>query len=245
MSLFRGVAAGLGACALGGLLGGLAAAPAAADDNGIADESATTIAEKAREAMADAQSMTLDARITDATGTTTLDLHLDVDGNCAGTVGLPGNGGHADLIKRGQDVWMKLDDTLLKSQVPGPAGDAAIALINGRYIHGTVQNALLRDFTDFCDLSNFKNTFAGRPVNEQLTKGQRTTVDGAPAITVTSRHDNQTGTYYVSTEDTPYLLKAEVREPGKRDVASFGDFNEPVPAKTPAPADTIEFSDLQ
>ncbi|MEV7414148.1 hypothetical protein [Streptomyces sp. NPDC089919] len=254
MTVFRGLAAGVAACVLGGVLAGVPAVAStggppglrADDDNGIAGQSAATIADRARTTMAAATSMRLDAQIQDSAGTTGLDLQLDVDGNCAGVVTLPAQGGKAEMIKHGKDVWMKLDDTLLKAQVPGNAGDLAAKLINHRYIHGTTDNAMLGQFTSFCDLTEFRRGFTTKPVSEQLTKGGRTTVAGAPAITVTSRHDDETGTYAVATEGKPYLLRAEVKDAdGKVQTAEFRDFDQPVPTKTPAADDTIEFNDLQ
>ncbi|MEV7521495.1 hypothetical protein [Streptomyces sp. NPDC091371] len=225
---------------------GAAAGAARADDNGIADKSAQAIAEAAREAMSGATSMRMVAKVTDPSGTTALDLRFDERGDCAGTVTPPGTSGTAEIIKRGKDVWMKLDDSLLRAQVPGAAAEDAIALINGRYLHGTTGSLLLRDFAEFCDLDSFRKEFSSKPVNERLTKGSRTTVDGRPAITVTSVRDGETGTYQVSTEDTPYLLRIQgSAESGERVDASFSAFDEPVQATPPAPADSVDLSQLQ
>ncbi|MFI1645632.1 hypothetical protein ACH4XT_01610 [Streptomyces avidinii] len=219
---------------------------AGADDNGIADESAQAIAQASREAMAGVTSMRLVGKVTDTSGTTTLDLRFDEQGNCVGSVTPPGNAGTADIIKRGNDVWMKLDDALLKAQVPGPAADDAIALVNGRYLHGTTDSPMLREFAQVCDLDFFKKEFSSKPASEQLVKGSRTTVDGRPAITVTSRREGRTGTYQVSTEDKPYLLQVQgTEESGERVTASFSAFDEPVKAVPPAPADSVDLSSLQ
>lgn len=221
------------------------AGAAAADDNGIADKSPRAIADASRAAMSGVTSLRMAAKVTDASGTTDLDLRFDVQGNCVGTVTPPGSSGKADIIKRGDDVWMKLDDALLRAQVPGFAADDAIALVNGRYLHGTTGSPLLRDFAEVCDLDFFKKEFASKPANEQLAKGSRTTVDGRPAITVTSRLDGKAGTYQVSTEDKPYLPRVQGTEaPGKRVDATFSAFDEPVPAKPPAPADSVDISRL-
>ncbi|MFJ8013714.1 hypothetical protein [Streptomyces sp. NPDC096339] len=230
--VFAGTAAGTGA--------------ARADDNGIADQSAQAIADAARKAMSGVTSMRMAAKVTEKSGTTSLDLRFDEGGNCVGTVTPPGNVGSAAIIKRGKDVWLKLDDALLRSQVPAAAADDAIALINGRYLHGTTGSLLLRDFADFCDLDFFKSELSSKPVNEQLTKGPRTEVDGQPAITVTSKQNGRTGTYQVSTEDEPYLLRVKGTEAsGERIEATFSDFDETVPAKAPAPSDSVDLSQLQ
>ncbi|MEU9083575.1 hypothetical protein [Streptomyces sp. NPDC048357] len=219
---------------------------ASADDNGIADKSAPAIAAAAREAMSGLTSMRMAAKVTDGSGTTALDLRFDARGNCVGTVTPPGGTGTADVVKRGDDVWMKLDDKLLRAQVPGGTADDAIALINGRYLHGTTSSPLLSDFAEFCDLDFYKKEFTSKPANEQLVKGARTTVDGRPAITVNSRQDDKTGSYQVSTEDEPYLLRIQGTDgSGERVEASFSAFDEPVRAKPPAPADSVDLSELQ
>ncbi|MFE2286349.1 hypothetical protein ACFXDJ_19550 [Streptomyces sp. NPDC059443] len=230
--IFAGVSAGAGA--------------ARADDNGIADQSAQAIADAARKAMSGTTSMRMVAKVTGKSGTTALDLRFDEQGNCVGTVAPPGNSGSADIIKRGSDVWMKLDDDLLRAQVPSGAAEDAIALINGRYLHGTTNSFLLRNFSEFCDLNVFKREFSSKPADEQVTKGARTTVDGHPAITVTSRGNDGTGTYEVSTEDTPYLLRIQGNDAtGEQVEASFSAFDEPVRATPPAPADSVDLSQLQ
>ncbi|MEU9372875.1 hypothetical protein AB0D94_03725 [Streptomyces sp. NPDC048255] len=238
-------------CAVAGtaclfMVAGVGAGAARADDNGIAGKSAQAIADAAREAMTGVTSMRMVAKATDGSGTTALDLRFDERGNCVGTVTPPGDSGMADVIKRGDDVWMRLDDELLRAQVPDAAADDAIALINGRYLHGTTDSLLLRDFAEFCDMDFYKEEFSSKPVNEQLEKGARTTVDGRPAITVSSRHDGETDSYQVSTEDEPYLLRVQGTDAsGERSEASFSAFDEPVVAKPPAPADSVDLSQLR
>ncbi|MFD3694905.1 hypothetical protein ACFWUZ_01870 [Streptomyces sp. NPDC058646] len=225
---------------------GVGAATARADDNGLADKSAQAIADASRRAMSELTAMRVVATVDDAAGTTALDLRFDDGGTCVGAVTPPGDAGTAEIIKRGKDVWVKLDDDLLRSQVPGAAAEDAIALINGRYVHGTTSSLLLREFAEFCDLDHFKEEFSSTPAAEQLDKGARTTVDGRPAITVSSRADDTSGTFEVSTEDEPYLLRLRGTEAdGERVQASFSAFDEPVVATPPAPADSVDLSRLQ
>lgn len=222
------------------------AGAAGADDNGIADKSAQAIADASREAMSGVTAMRMVAEVTDTSGATALDLRFDEQGNCVGTVTPPGGSGTADIIKRGDDVWMKLDDALLRDQIPGSAAEDAIALVNGRYLHGTTGSPLLRNFAELCDLDSFKKELSSKPENEQLAKGSRTAVDGRPTITVTSRSNDETGTYQVSTEDKPYLLRVQGTEaPGRRVEATFSAFDEPVPAEPPAPSESVDVSRLQ
>ncbi|MEU2453315.1 MULTISPECIES: hypothetical protein [unclassified Streptomyces] len=246
MTAYRATAvrcATAGAACLLVLAGGGAAG---ADDNGVADESAQAIAQASRKAMAGVTSMRLVGKVTNTSGTTALDLRFDEQGNCVGSVTPAGDMGRADIIKRGNDVWMKLDDALLKAQVPGAGGDDTVALVNGRYLHGTTNSPMLSEFAQICDLNFFKKEFSSKPASEQLVKGARSTVDGRPAITVDSRSEGRTGTYQVSTEGEPYLLRVQGTEKsGDAVTATFSAFDEPVEARPPAPADSVDLSRLQ
>ncbi|WP_420078110.1 hypothetical protein ACN6AT_01535 [Streptomyces sp. JL4002] len=223
----------------------LGAGTAAADDNGLAGKSAQDIADASRKAMADLTSMRMVAKVSDKNGTTGLDLRFDEAGDCVGTVTAPGGAGKASVIKRGDDVWMKLDDDLLRSQVPPAAADDAVALINGRYLHGTTSSPLLSDFADFCDLDFFREEFSAKPADASLQKGARTTVDGRPAITVSSTGDGKSGVFAVSTEDQPYLLRIQGSDTsGERVDATFSAFDEPVSAKPPPASDSVDLSKL-
>ncbi|MFD0266535.1 hypothetical protein ACFVGY_08060 [Streptomyces sp. NPDC127106] len=247
MSGFRRAAAVLTAGAASTLLAGFAppAGSATPAGNGIEDESARVIVDRARAELAGARSVHMVAQVQDTTGSTTLDLHLDVNGNCAGSVGLPKGGGSAQIVKRGQDIWVKPNTAFLKSQVPGPAGEDAAALINDRWVHGNAENALLRGLTQVCDLTDFQRKYTAGPASENLTKGGRTTVDGKAAITVTGRDGADTTTYYVATEGEPYLLRVTGVEDGQRGRADFSDYDEPVPAKTPPPEESVDLSELR
>ncbi|MCB5181467.1 hypothetical protein [Streptomyces antimicrobicus] len=214
--------------------------------NGIEDESARVIVDRARQELHDARSVHMVAKVEDRRGTTTLDLRFDVDGNCTGSVALPGDGGRADIVKRGEDVWLKPDAAFLRSQAPGGSGDDAIALINGRWIHGKAGNAMLRQFREICDLSSFQRSYATEPVGgEKLAKGGKAEVGGVPAVTATSTSGADRSTYYVATEGEPRLLRVEGTQGGERGSADFSGYDEPVPAATPAASESVDLSTLQ
>ncbi|MBW5485747.1 hypothetical protein [Streptomyces bambusae] len=213
--------------------------------NGIEDEPAQVIVDKGRQALHDARSVRMLAKVEDPAGTVTLDLRFDVDGNCAGSVALPGDAGRADIVKRGEDVWLKPDNAFVKSQTPGTAGEDAIALINGRWIHGKAGNPMLREFGDICDLSAFQREYASDRVTENVTKGGKAEVGGTPAITATSSSGADRSTYYVATEGEPRLLRVEGTQGGQRGTADFSDYDQPVPAKTPPPSESVDLSTLQ
>ncbi|MEI5102080.1 hypothetical protein RB200_30650 [Streptomyces sp. PmtG] len=137
----------------------------------------------------------------------TMDLTLDRDGNCAGTLTFAREGGTADLVKRGDKVWLKPDEAFWRNQVPQGQGAAAAELFKGRYLHGTTNDAMLKDLAEVCDLKELQ-----RNVNEDaddsddvknLKKGDETTVAGTKVIPLTGTEDGTDKTLYVASEGTP------------------------------------------
>ncbi|WP_284577278.1 hypothetical protein [Streptomyces sp. 2P-4] len=240
MARFRKAAAVLAAGCSAALLTGLAPA-----GNGIEDESARAIVDKARTELAEARSVHMVAHAAGEEGEAALDLRFDVDGNCAGSVSLPRGGGRAEIVKRGQDIWVKPDGAFLRSQVPAPAADGAAALIGDRWLHGTSGDALLRKLTDVCDLKDFQRAYASHLATGDLSKGGRATVGGSPAVTVTATRGGDTVTFYVATEGEPRLLRLEGREDGRSARADFLDYGAPVPARTPPPEQSVDISGLR
>ncbi|KUO21733.1 N-acetyltransferase [Streptomyces dysideae] len=90
---------------------------------------------------------------TSRTQPTSMDLALDRDGNCVGTMEMGSDGGSVEIVKRGEEVWMKPDTAFWKAQVPGGEGDEVAELFKNRYIHGHGHSeagrcdAAARDFT--------------------------------------------------------------------------------------------------
>ncbi|MFG2297393.1 hypothetical protein [Streptomyces sp. NPDC048603] len=234
MSGFAGVALGVGALLVGF---------AAPYGNGIEDDPPQVIIEKGRQTLAEAKSLRMVANATEAAGRGVMDLRLDVDGNCAGRISSPGIPGSAEVIKRGGDVWMKPDAKFLQGVLPGQTGKDAAKVVNGRWIHSTTDNPVLSDLTDFCDLNHWSDEEAWKPPGP-AKKGGEAEVDGKPAIKASSSSGSETVTYYVATEGAPYLLRVEAREEGRKAEATFSEYGTPVPAKTPAEAESVDASEL-
>ncbi|MEV8537261.1 hypothetical protein [Streptomyces sp. NPDC051211] len=237
MSRLVGVLAGIGALLVG------AAAPGG---NGIEDEPAHVIAEKGRQSLLDARSLRWEGQTRDATGTYTVDLRLDRDGNCAGTVALGPKGGRLEIVKRGQDVWMKPDAAFMKAHVPGPAGEELLELLDGRWMHGAADDASLRELAASCDVNHLQREYMSEPFSaEDVEKGAKALVEGTPAITVTGRSGADWATFYVATEGKPYLLRIQGQMGGTRGEADFSDYDKPVPSKTPSAAESLDLSKLR
>lgn len=62
---------------------------------------------------------------------------MDERGRCAGNVTLTRGRGSVELVKRGDEVWVKPDRDFWEAQLPGGQGTAAADTLHGRYVHGS------------------------------------------------------------------------------------------------------------
>ncbi|MFB7211809.1 hypothetical protein [Streptomyces sp. NPDC056255] len=231
-----------------GITGGSVLGSGAAQaDNGIDKLSAQQIADRSRDALLSAHSLHLSARgeLGEDTPPMTLELTLDRDGNCNGSVDLGHSQGSVRIVKRGDDVWVKPDANFWKNQVPG-GGSAFAAILNGRYMKGSAEDPRLRDLANGCDLDTFRKLISDNADNDRgtLNKGHKTTLAGAPVVPVTRVRDDRTVTTYVAATGKPYPLRITVRGGGTDAVVGFSAFDKPVPTTTPPPDQTYDISAL-
>ncbi|CAL9540454.1 hypothetical protein [Streptomyces sp. enrichment culture] len=194
------------------------------------------IAERALKATTGASSLRMRGDVPDEEtgGTLRIDMALDEQGDCAGTLGMDGEG-EAELIKTGDTLYMKYDEAFLRAQSEGEPRadvDAAVALLAGKWTKTSAKGADAEEIAGFCDLDLVLGDLEdGR---SEATRGKTTTLDGTPAITLEEREGGDRFTVYVATRGEPYLLRidsASAADPGS---LSFTDYDEPVPARKPA-----------
>ncbi|MFI2759759.1 hypothetical protein ACH5A3_12865 [Streptomyces echinatus] len=112
---------------------------------------------------------------TDRTVRDTMDLALDRDGNCVGELVLKADGGTVEIIKRGDQMWMKRDTAHWKAQLPGERGETAARLFEDRYIHGSTRDRVLEGPADACDLAALQKEVAARSsTGGSVTRGEET-----------------------------------------------------------------------
>ncbi|GHC69621.1 hypothetical protein [Streptomyces flavofungini] len=237
--------------------------PACSDDKSggsdkgddTADLSAQEISDKAKQELLDAKSVHLTltdkGSDVDKDDPAAMDLALDRDGNCTGTLRFGAGGGSAELVKQGDKVWMKPDQAFWKNQVPGGQGEAAAELFEDRYIHGTTKDPMLKGLAEVCDLKELQenvNDDAGSDDDDapkNLRKGRVTTVDGTRVIPLTSKDDGKDNTLYVAAEGKPYLVRATEKGSGTDKTTTLTDYDKPVPTKTPSAKDSVDVSKLE
>jgi hypothetical protein len=228
----------------------LAPALARADDG--SDLSARELAQQAKKNLLDAKSvhLTLTDRSAQARRNsrqpTSMALSLDREGNCVGALRMGAHGGSVEIVKRGDEVWMKPDTAFWKSQLPGRQGAAVAELFKNRYIHGSTKDALLKGMADTCDLSAFqKDVASGSSRGGTLTKGDETTVEDTKVIPLKGREDGRRSTLYVTSDSPHRLVEATQKGHGTDTTLTFTDYNKPVPSKTPSASESVDIGKLQ
>ncbi|MEU9120251.1 hypothetical protein AB0C96_10375 [Streptomyces sp. NPDC048506] len=246
----------LGCAALiaGAACTGLAAAADDPDGEGdLAGKSAQQISDAALHELVAAKSLRL--RTQTSTDPTRLDLTLDRAGNCAGAVS-KGQLGRVEIIKHGDQVWMKPDAAFWKSQLPGPAGAEAAAKYRDTFLHGTTRDDFLQSLSEACDLTAFQKSAAGpeepssgtptpSAPKPTLSKGKPTVHEGTPVLPVVKKVDGVVQTLYVAIKGKHYPLKLTAEADHETGTILLSNYGTPVPTKTPAPGDTVDISTLE
>ncbi|WP_405011485.1 hypothetical protein [Kitasatospora sp. NBC_01539] len=215
------------------------AAPAAsaAPANGVEALPAGEIVDRSVAALKGAGSVRITGKGTSGGQSVTFDLAADTDGNCAGTMGLSGQGSFR-LVKLGTQLWVKPDAVFWL----GHGGPAAQDLVGDKYLKTTTDNTDFSAMGTVCDLDALGGSLADRA--GVLAVGGTATVAGVPAVTVTGDGEDGRSTLAVATRGAPYPLQVERTggvETGRVDLKEFGV---PVPTTTPSPAETVDLDAL-
>jgi hypothetical protein len=203
------------------------------------------IADRAVKATRGADSLRITGDIPDeeSGGTIGMDMALNQKGDCAGHMSMDGEG-RADLIKDGNTVYMKYDEAFLRSQSEGEPEadtDAAVAMLAGKWTKMSATGEAAEDFDAFCDLNTLLGDATGG--TSDATRGETTTVDGTPAITLHEKDGKERNTLYVATEGEPYVLKLVSTSPSDPGSLTFSDYGKPVPTDKPT-GDIIDLDAL-
>ncbi|MFG2491372.1 hypothetical protein ACGFSD_09970 [Streptomyces caniferus] len=231
-----------------------AAASAGTSDGGegdLADKSAQQISDDALQQLLAAQSLRL--RTETSADPTKLDLTLDRAGNCTGAIS-KGEYGRVELVKRGDEVWMKPDAAFWKGLLPGKKGDDAAAKYRDTFLHGTTKNSFLRGVSAACDLKAFQKAATGperRPSgtpspshSASLTKGRPTTQEGTRVLPVVKKTRGAVETLYVAIDGKHYPRKLTAAVDHQTGTILLSNYDTPVSTKTPAPDETADIAAL-
>ncbi|MBQ0829502.1 hypothetical protein [Streptomyces tagetis] len=197
--------------------------------------SAAEIADRAFKATREAGSLRMRGDVPDEEtgGTIRIDMAVDRDGRCAGTMSLDGEG-KTELIRTGDTLYMKYDERFLRAQSEGePAADvdAAVALLADQWTKTSAAGEDAKDAGGLCDLDAVLGE--AEPAGTGLTRGESADVDGRQAVVLHEKDGADRHTVYVAAEGKPYVLRLDsesAKEPG---TLTFSAYDEPVSAEAP------------
>ena len=156
-----------------------------------------------------------------------MDLTVGANG-CTGTVGLGGQGSVV-LLRIGGTVWMKPDDQFWKSFLA--AAPADLPAVEGKYVRLSPKGPATSSFGAFCSLSQLAGQVSG--AENQLVKGQMTTIGGQPALQL--KDPKQAGSAYVTISASPEFL--QTGDTGGH--VDFTGYNAPLALTAPPASQTV------
>lgn len=211
---------------------------ASADTSDFTSQSADKILDDGIAALKSADSLRLQGDLQTNGQKLALDIALDKDGNCAGTIGA-GNG-TAQVINTGGKAYLKAD----REFYAVATGDDNVAgqittVVGDRWVTGVPDDS----FSGICDLDDFLDELD--PSGSTLSKGDTSDLDGQEVIEILDEDsDDGASSIFIATADPHYALKAEKTDGDEPGSITFSDFDEPVDATAPPADETIDFSKL-
>ncbi|TQK45036.1 hypothetical protein FBY35_6575 [Streptomyces sp. SLBN-118] len=201
------------------------------------------IANKAFKATKTATSLTVDfaARTTD--GNMKAYMSIDSKGDCKGTLS-PGGTGTAELIRVGDNAYMRFDEAFLRSQDEGGSAEetaAVLKILKGRWVKSDASSPDDKEQLEFCELKTFLGQF--KEGFNLMRRGEETTVNGRKVLTLTEKDGDTSYKVYVATEGEPYVLKVEQKGGEEPGTITFSAFNKPVGAAKPAAKDIVDLDE--
>lgn len=212
------------------------------DGESLASLPPEEIADRAQQALMDATSMRMTTLGDPGALGVSLNLHMDKEGSCEGSVTQAGGGGTVELmIRQDDEVWMKPDTAFWQSQLE-VQDQAAISLLDGSWLYGHTTDPEMEQIAGTCSLMGLQADMGeddgGDGAPDEV--GPETEYNGTPALTLSGPDEegNQV-TMLIATEGEPYpLLITTEGEGGTASEVELSQFNEPVALEEP-PADQV------
>ena len=225
---------------------GTGGASALAEPNGVDELSVDEIVARAETAMESFGSV----RMTVDNPEVGFDLAADVEGNCVGSI--RSGGGRMEVVKQGDDVYLKGDDAFWKGEEEDGTAAAMARMAGGRYVKTTAANPLfVRRIAETCDLEKVRAGFSGPGPDaggENILRGLQglakqgvTDVDGVPAVGLKGMAETVEETVFVALRGEPYVLKVTVFEVQ----VLFRDYDKQVSVTVPPADETVDGSRIK
>ena len=231
-----------GVLILAGLVGGCS------DDEGdggddqsasdFADQSYDEIKAAAIEAMGELESVHVIAEITSGGEGAALDLSMDADGNCTGTVTY--GAVSAEVLQADGGAWFKPNAELLSQQF-GAQAPAAIKFVADSWVADTNGEVTPSN----CDLEAFIEQVTSDEEAETNTEvGDVEDFEGDDVVPLSFTNDEGDGTVKILAEGEHYIASfaVEGENPG---TVTFSGFNDEVATEAPADDEIVDLADFK
>lgn len=213
-----------------GAIGALVVLTACGGDD-FADGSVTEIEKAFSTDMRSLESVHIAGTVTGDGNQIELDLGLNTDGDCEGSIGL--SGGTAEIVSLDGTAWMKPDEAFWRASSPDTA-DEIIAAVGDNWV---VVPPSAANVTSVCDLGQVLDSLLSED-NKDFTKAGTETVDGELTVKLT-RPDNDdpeaTTTSWIAVDGKHYLLKFEKTGGAGPGGVTLSDFDVPLDISAPSP----------
>ncbi len=214
---------------------------AAGDDKAaaeFADQTYDEIKQAAIDAMGDLTSVHVEAEISSEGQGATLDLSMDADGNCAGTVSF--GDVSAEVLQADGGAWFKPNAELLIQQFGEEQGPDAIEFVADSWVADTNGQVTPNN----CDLAGFIEQVTSDEEEETNTEvGDLEELDGADVVTLTFSNEDGDGIVKILATGDHYIATFAVdgANPGE---VTFSEFDEKVETEAPADDEIVDLADF-
>lgn len=223
------------ACGSSSTSGAGAGASAAASATSTADPLADlTVAQVESKVVADAKAsstLTMKGSIVESGQTVSVDLGIKPGQGCTGTIG-EGAKGSFKMIVIGKTIYMNPDDAFWKANA-GAEANAAIALVNGRYLKVSSTDSNEGSLGQLCDVSQIFSTDGKQ---DKVTKGAVTTLGGNRVLQL---KDSDGSVAYVTDTAKPQLVEIAAPKGDKNGSGSVTVTTGAPVTLTPPPASQV------
>jgi hypothetical protein len=181
--------------------GGSPSVIATGNPNALAGLTAAQVLTKAVADAKAAPTLTMAGTVNDSGTLYTIKLGFKKGQGCTGTIAVSGKGSFA-LTIIGSTAYLNPDNKFWRSYA-GAQANTVIALLNGRYIKGSMSNSNVASLGKLCDINGMLTTFKAQG---KVTKGAISTLDGKQVLQL---KDSKGGTMWVTNSTTPEIVVVE------------------------------------
>lgn len=223
-----------------GAIGALALLAACGGGSDFADRSADTIQKESVKDMQALEAVHMEGSVTQQDNEIGLDLSLNTNGDCAGSVSR-GDSGSAEVVTVDDTSWFKPDDEFWEAQA-GPAAEQIIDQVGDNWVQLPEGD---QSFASFCDLEGLLDQI-GDDQEKTSKKGETEDVADQEAVKLTRDNDQGgTTTVWVAVEDPHHILKVEREGGDSPGTITFSEFDEGGSIEAPAEDESITVEELQ